>query len=258
MKKNPDLDQWLVKPVVVNNPSSSVKVVDHLAAFKKLTISSTQPALFRLPSILTSDNAATWLVTRKGAAAVNNEAPTPSSSIKSHMTKIGKDDNAKWLLRPETPAQKVETDLVVISDQLSPWLARSVMTTSLNTLPGKRSSLTTTTETLKNSSLDQWLLKPNKNQLVSKTATGLEEWLWVPNRSKYSAGDDPLGDWKKKSLSQTWIDHGSSPSMDQSKVQEWLKKALDNDDNDMDDSTDSSSSDEDDDDDFEIISQSSS
>lgn len=255
MKTNPDLDQWLVKPVVVNNPASSV---DHLAAFKKLTISSTQPALFRLPSILTSDNAATWLVTRKGAA-VNNEAPTPSSSIKSHMTKIGKDDNAKWLLRPETPAQKVETDLVVISDELSPWLARSVMTTSLNTLPGKRSSLTTTTETLKNSSLDQWLLKPNKNQLVSKTATGLEEWLWVPNRSKYSAGDDPLGDWKKKSLSQTWIDHGSaSPSMDQSKVQEWLKKALDNDDNDMDDSTDSSSSDEDDDESFEVISQSSS
>ena len=116
MKTNPDLDQWLVKPVV-NNP---VKVVDHLAAFKKLTISSpTQPALFRLPSILTSDNAATWLVTRKGAA-VNNEAPTPSSSIKSHMTKIGKDDNAKWLLRPElTPAaQKVETDLVVISGTL--------------------------------------------------------------------------------------------------------------------------------------------
>lgn len=242
---NPDLDQWLIKP----NP---VKTVDHLAAFKKMTISSPQP-LFRLPSILTSDNAATWLVTRKGA---NNEEPSDSSSIKSHMTKIGKDDNAKWLLKPETP-KKVETDLVVVSDELSPWLARSVMTTSLSTLPGKRSSATShqalPSHFSDRSSIDKWLWKPlktptNKNQLVSKS---LDEWLWVPNNETAKYSDNPFCDWKKKSLNQSWImDNGS---MDRSNVQEWLKKALDDDNNEG----DSSDSSDDDDDDFEVISQSS-
>lgn len=251
MKMNPDLDQWLVKSQ--NNP---VKAVDHLAAFKKMTISSPQP-LFRLPSILTSDNAATWLVTRKGANNNEDQPSSNSSSIKSHMTKIGQDDNAKWLLRPETGPKKVETDLVVISDELSPWLARSVMTTSLSTLPGKRSAsspaenLTLPRHFSDKLSIDQWLWKPiptNKNQLVSKD---LDEWLWVPNsENKYS--DNPFCDWQKRSMNQTWIDHGSS--MDHSKVQEWLKKALDNDDNDDNDSNSSSS---DDDNDFEVISQSS-
>merc|ERR1712029_1141811 len=56
-----DLDQWLVK--------SSTSKKDPLAAFKKMSLSKEPeqfaPKLFRLPSILTSDNAGTWLVTPK-------------------------------------------------------------------------------------------------------------------------------------------------------------------------------------------------
>jgi len=211
---NTDLDQWLVKPQTGN---------DHLAAFKKMTISTREP-LLRLPSILTSDNAATWLATRKGAKDENQ------FFIKSQITKLSQEDNAKWLLRPETEKNKMETDLVVISEELSPWLAGSVMTTSLKNLPGKRSNenLTLPAQLSNKTNLDNWLWKPAPLRNESLVSKDLEEWLLVPRPSSqnFKSSDNPLGDWETKSLACSWI----SPEDD--KVQEWLKNALDDDEDD--------------------------
>jgi len=241
MKMNPDLDQWLVKPQAAQ--------VDHLAAFKKMAISTPEP-LFRLPSILTSDNAATWLVTRKSA---NDETSYRPNSIRSQMTKIRQEDNAKWLLKPETEKNKVETDLVVISEELSPWLARSVMTTSLSTLPGKRSndSLTLPAHLMNKTSQDIWLLKSAKQQQQNVPKNDLDEWLFVPrptNETKLSnsigaESTNLIGDWQSRSSSCSWINSNvnSNTNSNINSVQEWLEKALDEcDENDFDDFDESS------------------
>ena len=102
-----DLDQWLYK-------SSNKKVQeDPLAAFKKMTISehSEPKSLIRLPSILTSDNAATWLVTRK------NKNEKVQNEVK--MAQKMENDNDKWLIKPKNETVKVETDVVTLTGRLT-------------------------------------------------------------------------------------------------------------------------------------------
>ena len=99
-----DLDQWLYK-------SSNKKVQeDPLAAFKKMTLSEqSEPKIFKLPSILTSDNAATWLVTRKNKnEKVHNEVKMAQKE----------NDNDKWLIKPKNEV-KVETDVVTLTGRLT-------------------------------------------------------------------------------------------------------------------------------------------
>lgn len=208
MKMSADLDQWLLKP---KSGQDQKQPLDHLAAFRKLTISSSTPAKFRLPPILSSDNAATWLVTRKGAN--NNE---DNRNVSARVP----DDNSKWLLKP-----KVETDIVTLTgsdvktqeeEEYNPWLARcSVMTTSLNSLPGG-SGTTFLPSNLVQAEKSIWLSKSCCENVPEKN---LDEWLWVaPSRGQNCK--NPLEDWETQSLARKWIVE------DQAKVEEWLKKAL--------------------------------
>jgi len=219
MKMSNDLDQWLIKP------QHSTKNVDPLAAFRSLAISKPEPTnKFRLPSILTSDNAATWLATRKNAneSNLNKSVQNPVESTKSGS---GQDDNSKWLLKPQN---KMETDLVTLTDNSStkeennPWLARSVMTTSLNSLPGSF----TLPETISNSNYDNWLVKKPELQNSNCVNTDLRDWLMVSTPVKNGQNlsksfQNPLEDWENKSTTCQWIKNENS-----SKVEEWLKKAL--------------------------------
>ena len=68
--------------------------------------------LFRLPSILTSDNAGTWLVTRKGNKN-DNEKRTATPLMNDN-------DNSKWLApQPKSDEVKVETDVVTLTGRLT-------------------------------------------------------------------------------------------------------------------------------------------
>ena len=69
--------------------------------------------LFRLPSILTSDNAGTWLVTRKGNKN-DNEKKTVAPLMNDD------NDNSKWLApQPKSDEVKVETDVVTLTGRLT-------------------------------------------------------------------------------------------------------------------------------------------
>ena len=70
------------------------------------------PKLFRLPSILTSDNAGTWLVTRK------NKNDNNTAEEKTTCTVKNDNDNNKWLAQPKVEV-KVETDVVTLTGRLT-------------------------------------------------------------------------------------------------------------------------------------------
>ena len=70
------------------------------------------PKLFRLPSILTSDNAGTWLVTRK------NKNDNNTAEEKTPCTVKNDNDNSKWLAQPKVEV-KVETDVVTLTGRLT-------------------------------------------------------------------------------------------------------------------------------------------
>ena len=67
-----------------------------------------------MPSILTSDNAGTWLVTRKNKNDNNitEEKKTTTSAFKND------NDNSKWLAQPKVEV-KVETDVVTLTGRLT-------------------------------------------------------------------------------------------------------------------------------------------
>jgi len=218
MKMSQDLDQWLFKP-----QQTSSKNVDPLAAFRKMTISTPESATkFRLPSILTSDNSATWLATRKNANDNNLNLNVPAKTCSK-----GEDaDISKWLLKPQN---KMETDLVTLTDSTdltskNPWLASSVMTTSLNSLPGNF----TLPEKISNSNINNWLLRPKIEKVNKLSSQELEGWLVVPgeNCAKFSNKKyenslrNPFEEWERNSVSCQWVRNENS------KVEEWLRNAL--------------------------------
>lgn len=270
MKMSSDLDQWLIRP---NSTSTKQRVSDPLAAFRKMSISSTESSRkFCLPSILTSDNNSTWLATRKNDNDLAKSAANKSNQNQSGSIKINQDDNAKWLLKP---LNKSETDLVTLTDEKqepNPWLApsqTSVMTTSLDSLPG------TFNLPLKFSgelSKDIWLSKPASSKQTEKMVKDLEDWLlvpsssdsdmavtggknstfsinqssgnistnlldewekqsktfnWNPNSTSGKKSTNPLEEWEKQSMTYNWIVNDNNTSH----VEEWLKKALEDDNN---------------------------
>merc|ERR1712156_782506 len=171
MKMPSELEQWLIKP----NTTSKQSTADSLAAFRKMTISASEPK-FCLPSILTSGNNSTWLATRKND---NEMAKSANFSAKSANVQIAREiiqnDNSNWLLKPQN---KTETDLVTLTDgkdEPNPWLAQSsVMTTSLDSLPG---SFTLPSKFSGECSKDIWLSKPAVAKQAESLAKGLEGWL---------------------------------------------------------------------------------
>jgi len=220
-----DLDQWLYK---------SKKVQDPLAAFKKMTISgqdqAEQKVLFRLPSILTSDNAGTWLVTRK-----NKNDNIAEKKAQNETEKM--EENSKWLLKPK-PQVKVETDVVTLTEEVNPWLARPTptTTTNLNNLPGKRTTTAMFNLPAKLESQDPnlWLLKPkqNKNDISAEAADNLNDWLLVPkSKSQDFKAKNLLDPWFEKSSTMSW----TSSNDNNSRVEEWLKNALEDETDDFDD-----------------------
>lgn len=236
MKMTADLDQWLIRP----NSTSKQTVSDPLAAFRKMSLTLPEPK-FCLPSILTSGNNATWLATRKND---NEMAKSANFSAKSAnvlvANKINQDDNSKWLLKPKN---KTETDLVTLTDgkeEPNPWLAQSsVMTTSLDSLPG---SFTLPSKFSGELSKDIWLSKPAVAKQAETLAKDLEGWLFVPSTTdpgpcaksgaKSCGGgrrDSNLGlldEWEKQSLTCDWIIKNDNKT---SHIEEWLKKALEED-----------------------------
>lgn len=86
-----ELDQWLIRPKSTSNQSTA----DPLAAFRKMTISVSEPK-FCLPSILTSGNNSTWLATRKN----DNDMARSTEQIGANKTNQD-DNNSKWLLKPK-------------------------------------------------------------------------------------------------------------------------------------------------------------
>merc|ERR1712004_807279 len=199
-----DLDQWLVKS------STSKKSQDPLAAFKKMSLSKEPeqfaPKLFRLPSILTSDNAGTWLVTRKND-----------------------NDNSKWLAQPKVEV-KVETDVVTLTEEVNPWLVRSstTTTTNLNALPGTRSAdpIFTLPSQFESKDVSIWLVESNKT-ITKAEKENYDDWLWVPHQAKTDQKSKSLLDpWLEKSSTMSWTSASSTTDNSSSKVEEWLKNAL--------------------------------
>jgi len=240
MKMSSDLDQWLISP----KKTSKQPVSDPLAAFRKMSISSTAERKFCLPSILTSGNNSTWLATRKNDNDLAKSSANNSNQNQSGLIKINQDDNAKWLLKP---TNKTETDLVTLTDgkdEPNPWLApqqSSVMTTSLDSLPG---SFTLPSKFSGELSKDLWLSKPATVKQTEALVKDLEDWLLVPsgtnpgspvggkNTRKTSTSTNgekistnPLDEWEKQSLTYNWIVNDNNTSH----VEEWLKKALEED-----------------------------
>merc|ERR1712088_410960 len=227
MKMSSDLDQWLVRP---NSTSTKQRVSDPLAASRK------------------NDNDLA-----KSAANKSNQNQSGSIKINQDQTgsiRIIQDDNAKWLLKP---LNKSETDLVTLTDEKqepNPWLAppqTSVMTTSLDSLPG------TFNLPLKFSgglSKDIWLSKPASSKQTEKMVKDLEDWLLVPsstdsdlavtggknstfsiNQNSGNISTNLLDEWEKQSMTYNWIVNDNNTSNNTSHVEEWLKKALEDDNN---------------------------
>lgn len=253
MKMSSDLDQWLIRP---NSTSTKQRVSDPLAAFRKMSISSTESSRkFILPSILTSDNNSTWLATRKNdndlaKSAANKSNQNQSGSIKINQDqtgsiKINQDDNAKWLLKP---LNKSETDLVTLTDEKqepNPWLAppqTSVMTTSLDSLPG------TFNLPLKFSgglSKDIWLSKPASSKQTENLVKDLEDWLLVPsstdsglavtggknstfstNQNSGNISTNLLDEWEKQSKTYNWNANSTSGKISTNPLDEWEKQSM--------------------------------
>jgi len=235
MKMTTDLEQWLIKP----NSTSKQMVSDPKAAFRKISLSIQEPK-FCLPSILTSGNNSTWLATRKND---NEMAKSANFSAKSANVQIAceiiQKDNSNWLLKPQN---KTETDLVTLTDgkeEPNPWLAQSsVMTTSLGSLPG---SFTLPSKFSGECSKDIWLSKPAVAKQAESLAKDLEGWLFVPTTdpgSDAKSGIDGrrrdsnpglLDEWEKQSITCNWIVENDNKSNKSSHIEEWLKKALEDD-----------------------------
>lgn len=216
-----DLDQWLVK--------SSTSKKDPLAAFKKMSLSEEPeqfaPKLFRLPSILTSDNAGTWLVTRKNKNDNNitEEKKTTTSAFKND------NDNSKWLAQPKVEV-KVETDVVTLTEEVNPWLVRSstTTTTNLNALPGTRSSdpIFTLPSQFESKDVSIWLAK-SKKPITKVEKENYDDWLWVPQAKMDQKSKSLLDPWLEKSSTMSWTSTSSTTDNSSCKVEEWLKNALD-------------------------------
>lgn len=177
-----------------------------------------RPCKFRLPALLTSDNASTWLVTRKNA---NDNSPSSSSSR--HVI-----DNSKWLLKPQDQPK-------IDNENQNQWLAnKSVMTTSANSLPG---NLTLSKSPKDN--LDLWLCKSVGNGAKNDQAfnADLDEWLLVAPDQHVQAGKEgqvnPFEKWQKLTKTYNWTLDKNQDSANDKKVQEWLIQALDNDNDDQ-------------------------
>jgi len=232
-----DLDQWLIRP---KSPSKQ-STLDPLAAFRKMTVSSSEPK-FCLPSILTSGNNSTWLTTRKN----DNDMARSAEQISANKT----DDNSKWLLKPKN---KTETDLVSLTEDSNPWLAptSSVMTTSLDSLPG---SFTLPSNFSSELSKDIWLSKPAiAKQTSPNLSKDLDGWLLVasePEKQQAEATSsaktctNPLDEWERQSLTYNWIINDNNTTTTTLHIEEWLQKALEEDE--KDDETDDISDDFDD------------
>merc|ERR1712083_158286 len=238
MKMPSDLDQWLIRPMSTSKQSTA----DPLAAFRKMTISLPEPK-FCLPSILTSGNNSTWLATRK------NDNDMSRSTEKISANKTDQDDNSKWLLKPKN---KTETDLVTLTEDPNPWLAptSSVMTTSLDSLPG---SFTLPSNFSSELSKDIWLSKPaTAKQTSPNLSKDLDGWLLVAPPISSAAEEpaastsaktctNPLDEWERQSLTCNWIINDNNTTT--LHIEEWLKKALEDEE---DDETDDISDDFDD------------
>jgi len=241
MKMSSDLDQWLVRP---NSTTTKQRVSDPLAAFRKMSISSTESSRrFVLPSILTSDNNSTWLATRKNDNDLAKSAANKSNQDQTGSIKINQDDNAKWLLKP---LNKSETDLVTLTDEKqepNPWLAppqTSVMTTSLDSLPG------TFNLPLKLSGglcKDIWLSKPASSNQTEKLVKDLEDWLLVPsstdsvtggknstfstiNQNSGKISTNLLDEWEKQSKTLNWNPNSTSGKISTNPLDEWEKQSM--------------------------------
>jgi len=240
MKMSSDLDQWLVRP---NSTTTKQRVSDPLAAFRKMSISSTESSRkFVLPSILTSDNNSTWLATRKNDNDLAKSAANKSNQDQTGSIKINQDDNAKWLLKP---LNKSETDLVTLTDEKqepNPWLAppqTSVMTTSLDSLPG------TFNLPLKLSGglcKDIWLSKPASSNQTEKLVKDLEDWLLVPsstdsvtggknstfsiNQNSGNISTNLLDEWEKQSKTLNWNSNSTSGKISTNPLDEWEKQSM--------------------------------
>jgi len=251
MKMSSDLDQWLIRP---NSTSTKQRVSDPLAAFRKMSISSTESSRkFILPSILTSDNNSTWLATRKNdndlaKSEANKSNQNQSGSINQDQTgsiKINQDDNAKWLLKP---LNKSETDLVTLTDEKqepNPWLAppqTSVMTTSLDSLPG---TFNLPLQFSGGLSKDIWLSKPASSKQTENLVKDLEDWLLVPsstdsglavtggkistfstNRNSENISTNLLDEWEKQSKTYNWSANSTSGKISTNPLDEWEKQSM--------------------------------
>jgi len=240
MKMSSDLDQWLIRP---NSTTTKQRVSDPLAAFRKMSISSTESSRkFILPSILTSDNNSTWLATRKNDNDLAKSAANKSNQDQTGSIKINQDDNAKWLLKP---LNKSETDLVTLTDEKqepNPWLAppqTSVMTTSLDSLPGTFNLPLNLSGGL---SKDIWLSKPASSKQTENLIKDLEDWLLVPsstdsvtggknstfsiNQNSGNISTNLLDEWEKQSKTYNWNANSTSGKISTNPLEEWEKQSM--------------------------------
>merc|ERR1711935_867488 len=236
-----------------NSTTTKQRVSDPLAAFRKMSISSTESSRkFILPSILTSDNNSTWLATRKNdndlaksAAYKSNQNQSGFIKIKQNQSgpiKINQDDNAKWLLKP---LNKSETDLVTLTDEKqepNPWLAppqTSVLTTSLDSLPGTFNLPLNLSGGL---SKDIWLSKPASSKQTENLIKDLEDWLLVPsstdsvtggknstfsiNQNSGNISTNLLDEWEKQSKTLNWNANSTSGKISTNPLEEWEKQSM--------------------------------
>lgn len=167
-----NLDQWRIK----TDTTEAQKTLS--SAFKKLILTNNECKRVKLPPILTSDNAATWLATRKNS---NNKKNNNNGFnwLHQHLDEINQ-PNKNWLSHQETCSNRgswvnsiiLDSNLVNLTDQS--WLSSTDEQEPINSnneLVNHEQELGKLVQGIEDLGINRWLLKP-----VNAKKEDQQEW----------------------------------------------------------------------------------
>jgi len=206
--KNANLDQWIRSSTTSSNPTT-----DHLADFNKLSLNDK----IQWPAILETKSTGFWL-----ASSNKNEINAPANTwIRTHYEKLCKDDNKKWLLKSKD-AENQENGVKSVTADYSQWLLSSPLTTSttsVESLPGKRSSTPLAKSGSGSGNWDQWIQKSSSPlNLKDSEKSSYIEWLSIEKQQKIRKNSNSNLDQWIKSTSSDPVDSMDSGSVKSSMI----------------------------------------
>jgi len=218
--KNANLDQWIRSSTTSSNPTT-----DHLADFNKLSLNDK----IQWPAILETKSTGFWL-----ASSNKNEINAPANTwIRTHYEKLCKDDNKKWLLKSKD-AENEQNGVKSVTADYSQWLLSSPLTTSttsVDSLPGKRSSTPLAKSGSGSGNWNQWIQKSSSPlNLKDSEKSSYIEWLSIEKQQKIRKNSN-LNQWIKSTSSEP-VDSMDSESVKSSMIfpqqsttiESWLMK----------------------------------